>query len=142
MPRNKPVPPLIDTDVIIRLLTGDDVEKQQRARALFKRIEAGEVTVVAPVTVIADCFYVLTSPSLYHLPKTEAVGLLRPILRLPHFRVVNRKLVLRAFDLCITANLSFGDAYIVATMEQMGSDILYSFDRGFDRLRVITRLEP
>lgn len=142
MTRNKPAPPLIDTDIIVRLLTGDDVEKQQRARALFKQIEAGEVTVMAPVTVIADCFYVLTAPSLYHLPKSEAVGLLRPILRLPHFRVVNRKLVLRALDLCVNANISFGDGYIAATMEQTGSDTLYSFDRGFDRLRGITRLEP
>lgn len=134
--------PLIDTDVIVRLLTGDDIEKQQRARRLFKRIELGEENVIAPVTVIADCFYVLTSPSLYHLSKSEAVGLLRPILRLSHFRVANRRLVQRALDLCASANVSFGDAYIAATMEQLRSDTVYSFDRGFDRLRGIARLEP
>lgn len=134
--------PLIDTDVIVRLLTGDDIEKQQRARRLFKRIELGEESVIAPVTVIADCFYVLTSPSLYHLSKSEAVGLLRPILRLSHFRVANRRLVQRALDLCASVNLSFGDAYNAATMEQLGSETVYSFDRGFDRLRGIKRLEP
>ncbi len=31
--------PYIDTDVIIRLVTGDDPTKQRAARALFKRIE-------------------------------------------------------------------------------------------------------
>lgn len=142
MPRDNPAPPLIDTDVIVRLLTGDDLEKQQRARRLFKQIELGEMTVIAPVTVMADCFYVLTSPSLYHLPKSEAAALLRPILRLPHFRAANRRQVLRALELCASANLSFGDAFIAATMEQVGSAEVYSFDRGFDRLRGITRLEP
>lgn len=142
MQKNNPAPPLIDTDVIVRLLTGDDLAKQERARQLFKRIETGELTLIAPVTVIADCFYVLTAPSLYHLSKAEAVGLLKPILRLPHFRVVNRRMVLRALDLCVSANVSFGDGYIAATMEQLGSNSLYSFDRGLDRIRGITRLEP
>ena len=142
MARNNSAPPLIDTDVIVRLLSGDDPLKQERSRRLFKQIELGEVTVIAPVTVIADCFYVLTSPSLYHLPKSEAAALLRPILRLPHFRAVNRRQVLRALEICANANLSFGDAYIAATMEQVGSTEVYSFDRGFDRLRGLTRLEP
>ena len=66
---------------------------------LFKRIEAGDVTVFAPITTIADCVYVLSSQSLYKLPRTEVVGLLLPILRLRGFRVQDRRAVLRALDL-------------------------------------------
>lgn len=133
---------VIDTDVLVRLLTGDDKDKQQRARRLFLRVERGELAVTAPVTVIADTFYVLTSPSLYRLPKAEAVALLRPILGLANFHVENVHVVQRTLDLCAAANLSFGDAYIAATMEKWGSDTLYSFDRGFDRIKGITRIEP
>ena len=134
--------PLIDTDVIIRLLTGDDLEKQARARDLFKRIEAGEVTVFAPITTIADCVYVLSSPSLYKLPRPEVVGLLLPILRLRCFRLQDRRVVLKALDLYAATALDFGDAYIVASMQRLGSRKVYSFDRDFDRIKEIQRLEP
>ncbi|MBI4785853.1 MAG: PIN domain-containing protein [Chloroflexi bacterium] len=134
--------PCIDTDVIIRLLTGDDPAKQARARELFKRVEAGEMTLIAPVSVIADCIYVLSSPRLYHLPKTEIVGLLQPLLRLPRFKIPNRRTLLRALDLYLATKLSFGDVYILATMERLESRTLYSFDQGFDGIQGIQRLEP
>ena len=81
----------VDTDVIIRLLTGDDPQKQAQAATFFEQVEKGSLTLVAPVTVIADCVYVLSSPRLYNLPRTEVVGLLTPLLRLPHFRVQSRR---------------------------------------------------
>lgn len=35
--------PFVDTDVIIRLLTGDDLQKQAEAAALFEQVEAGNL---------------------------------------------------------------------------------------------------
>jgi predicted nucleic acid-binding protein len=55
--------PFIDTDVIIRLLTGDDPVKQDRAKALFRGVEDGSLTLQAPLTVIADAVHVLSSIS-------------------------------------------------------------------------------
>jgi predicted nucleic acid-binding protein len=54
--------PFIDTDVIIRFLTGDDPDKQPANQAPFERIERGELVASIPHTVIADAVYVL-SPS-------------------------------------------------------------------------------
>jgi uncharacterized protein len=140
---NRQYVPAIDTSVIIRLVTGDDPIKQEKARTLFKRIESGDLTVLAPLTVIADCVYVLTKPGAgYNLTNAEAVGLLLPILRLPHFKVDSRKLVMRALNLCAGRNIDFGDAYIAATLEHIGSDTVYSYDEDFDRLKGIIRMEP
>jgi len=59
--------PFIDTDVIIRFLTGDDLQKQAAATTLFEQIEQGILTVVAPDTVIADAVYVfLLNSDLLH----------------------------------------------------------------------------
>ncbi len=60
--------PYVDTDVIIRLGTGDDPAKQAAARALFRAVEEGRLTVAAPYTVIADAVFVLSSPRTYGLP--------------------------------------------------------------------------
>jgi predicted nucleic acid-binding protein len=140
--RNSHGLPFLDANIIIRLLTGDDPEKQRRARELFKRIEAGDLTLALPATVIFECIFTLTSPRLYRLPKQEAVALLLPLLKLPHLKVENRQTVLRAADLYATTPLSFGGAYIAAGMEQAGSDVIYSYDKGFGRLKGTVRKEP
>ena len=134
--------PFIDTDVIIRFLTGDDLRKQAAAATLFEQIEQGLLTVTAPDTVIADAVYVLSSPRLYHIARSEVRELLTPLVRLPHFRVQNDASVLRALDLYASTNLDFGDTLIIASMEQQNSHILYSYDTGFDRVQGITRREP
>ena len=134
--------PFIGTDVIIRLLTGDDPQKQASARALFEHIEQGILTVAAPDTVIADAVYLLSSKRIYGLPRAQVSGLLMPLVRLPHFRVRHRRAVLRALELYATVNLDYGDLFIAASMELAGSKVLYSYDTGFNRIAGITRQEP
>ena len=134
--------PFVDTDVIIRLLTGDDLKKQAAAAALFEQVEQGLLTIAAPDTVIADAVYVLSSPRLYHIARSEVRELLTPLVRLPHFRVQNQQSILRALDLFSSTNLDFGDTLIIASMEQQDSSTLYSYDKGFDRIQNIKRQEP
>ncbi len=74
--------PYLDTDVIIRLLTGDDPAKQAAASALFEHVEKGSLTIAAPDTVIADAVYVLTSPRLYNLSRAHVAALLTALIRL------------------------------------------------------------
>ena len=134
--------PFIDTDVIIRLLTGDDPQKQDEAASLFQQVQSGTLTVGAPDTVIADAVYVLSSPRLYNLPRSEVQELLRPLVALPNFRVRNKRVLLLALTHYATVNIDFGDAMIVASMQQADSQVLYSYDRDFDRFSAITRLTP
>ena len=134
--------PFIDTDVIIRFLTGDDPVKQAAATALFEQVEQGLLTVQAPDTVIADAVYVLSSPRLYHLARSDVQQMLAALVRLPQFHVQNRLSVLQALDLYASTRLDFGDALIIASMQQQGSQVLYSYDADFDRIEGITRREP
>lgn len=134
--------PFVDTDVIIRLLTGDDKKKQDAASVLFKKVESKKLTLTAPETVIADSVYVLSSPRLYHLNRTNVQALLLPLLRLPYFKVRNRRLTIRALDIYAATNLDFGDAVIVAYMERGKSRTLYSFDKDFDKITIVDRKIP
>lgn len=134
--------PFIDTDVIIRLLTGDDPQKQAQAAALFEQVQSGTLKVAAPDTVIADAVYVLSSPRLYNLPRSEVEELLRPLVALPNFRVRNKRVLLLALMHYATVNIDFGDAMIVASMQQADSEVLYSYDKDFDHFPALTRLAP
>ena len=134
--------PFLDTDIIVRLLTGDDIAKQAAAANLFEEIAAGRITVMAPDTVIADTVYVLSSRRLYGLSREQVYAVVTPLLRLPAFRVANRRTLVRSLDLYRTTSVGFGDALIVAAMEQAGSMILYSYDRHFDDFSGLVRQEP
>jgi len=133
---------LVDADVMIRFLTGDDPGKQVAARRLFDRAERGELVLSTPATTIADCVHVLRSPRLYGLPREEiASRLVRPI-QVIDLQVPNRRDVLRALDLFGTTNLDSTDATIVPSVESSGDRIVFSYDRDFDRFPGIDRREP
>jgi predicted nucleic acid-binding protein len=134
--------PFIDTDVLIRLLTGDDPHKQAQAAALFQQVEAGQLVLEAPDTVIADAVYVLASKALYAKARAEIQELLTPLVRLPGFRVRNKRVILRALEVYGTTNRGFGDAMIIAAMEQRGTADFYSYYQGFEGCPGITRCEP
>jgi predicted nucleic acid-binding protein len=134
--------PFLDTDIIIRFLTGDDLAKQAAAATLFSQIERKSTTVSAPVTVIADAVYVLHSPRLYDKSRAEVAALLTPLVRLTNVRIPQRRIVLRALELYGQSSSGFGDAMLLAAMEASKATILYSYDEGFDRVPGITREEP
>lgn len=133
--------PQLDADPIIRLLSGDDADKAERVAALLERAERGEVQLTVLDTTLFDVFFVLTSPRLYAMPLALASAALATLLQQPGLRVENRQVLLRALDL-VPAMPSLGDAMIVAAMEREGSAEVYSWDRGFDRIGWVTRLEP
>ena len=134
--------PHIDTDVIVRLVTGDDPAKQAQAAQLFHEVEDGRLTIRAPVTVIADAVFVLCSPRLYNLPRSEASAALARLVRIPGFRVDHRRTVLAALGLFGSTRLDFGDCMVIASMREDGSTIAYSFDTDYDRFPPIDRREP
>ena len=134
--------PYVDTDVIIRLVTGDDPAKQAQAAELFQDVEDGKLTVRAPVTVIADAVFVLCSKRLYNVPRPQAAAALTRLVRIPGFRVDRRRTMIAALNLFGSTRLDFGDCMLIASMRESGSTVLYSYDTDFDRFAPITRHEP
>jgi predicted nucleic acid-binding protein len=132
----------VDTDVILRLITGDDPVQQAAAEALFQQVVDGASMLRAPDTAIADAVFVLVSPRVYSLPRALVRDKLLYLLGLSGFKVHNRRLLMRALDLFVLFNIDFGDAMIVAAMERRGATDLYSCDHDFDRVPGIHRREP
>jgi predicted nucleic acid-binding protein len=134
--------PHVDTDVIIRLLTGDDPTKQAQAAQLFQDVEDGKLVVRSPVTVIADAVYVLCSKRLYNLPRPQAAAALTRLVRLSGFRVDRKRTVVAALALFGSTRLDFADCMLFASMREAGSTVLYSYDTDFDKFAPLVRQEP
>ncbi len=132
----------IDANVFIRHLTRDDPRKAQACLELFQRAREREVTLTTSESVIAEVVYVLSSRKLYNLPREEIRKLLYPLLSLPGLKLTNRKMYLHALDLYATHPLDFEDALTVAQMKRQKLSQIYSYDRHFDQVAGITRMEP
>ncbi len=92
----------IDTNLIVRYLTGDHPKQSPRARAI---IEGGPV--FAPVTVVLEAEWVLRST--YEYRASDVIGALRAFAGLPTVAVEDEALVAAALDLA-EKGMDFADA--------------------------------
>jgi predicted nucleic acid-binding protein len=126
----------LDTNVLIRHLTGDPPAMARRATAAL----AGEGPLLLTDLVLAECVYVLES--FYEVERARVAELMRAALALPAIATIDDLLLLRALELYEQAGLDFADAYLVASAEATGVNAVMSFDRGIDRVRTVARVEP
>jgi predicted nucleic acid-binding protein len=126
----------VDTNVLIRHLTGDP--PGQAARAGRYLHDADDL--LLPDLILAEATYVLES--FYEVPRTRVAATLRAVLAFPAIRVVDLELVQRAVEVYEVHRLDFADAYLVASAERSGVGVIASFDRTIDRVPTIRREEP
>ena len=126
----------VDTNVLIRHLTGDPPELAARAA----RYLAGADELLLPDLILAEVGYVLES--FYEAPRTQVATTLRAVLAYPAIRVLDADLLQRAVEIYEIHRLDFADAYLVASAERTGIGVIASFDRIIDRVATVHREEP
>ncbi|MEW5948508.1 MAG: PIN domain-containing protein [Thermodesulfobacteriota bacterium] len=130
---------LLDTNILIRFLTSDKTQKFQGVYALFESLEQGDLQVELKLIVLFQVVFVLKS--FYSVPRKEiATGMLR-ILEYKGLIVKKRRIVRRMLELWHDSKLDIVDCYLIACLEGDRQNILYSYDRGFDKFE-INRKEP
>jgi len=127
---------LLDTNVLIRHLTGDPPEMAARASAYL----LSERDLVLSDLVVAEVVYVLES--FYRQSREHVTGLVAAVVSSSHFQVQDRALLIRSLEIYLDHKIDFTEAYLVATAEQAGITKVASFDRAIDRVPTITRIEP
>jgi predicted nucleic acid-binding protein len=126
----------VDTNVLIRHLTGDPSEMARRATAF---LASGERLLLADL-VLAECVFVLES--FYEVERAQVAALMRAAIALPAIETVDPASLLRALEVYEVDRLDFAEAYLVAQAETTGVGEIVSFDRSIDRIGSVTRREP
>ncbi len=133
----------LDTNIFIRFLAADDEKKSEACFRLFQKVRSGEESVTTTEAIIAEVVYVLSSPSLYALGHDEIAARLAPLLSLRGLRLPHKRTYLRALDLYAAHRfLDFEDALTVAHMEREGISEVVTYDRDFERVPGVRRVEP
>jgi predicted nucleic acid-binding protein len=130
---------LVDTNVIVRFLTGDDPVHSPRSRKLFGRAAAGDLTLVVTDLALAETVWVLQS--VYSLDRDAITAALKDLIEFAGIEVQNKAILLSALRNFAQTDVDFVDAYhaAVATAESLG---IASFDRDFDQFAGVKRVEP
>ncbi len=117
--------------------------KRHAASPSFSSSKNGAAEATTSEVIIAEVVYVLSARNHYHLTPTEIRDRLLPMFNVKGLKLPSKRRVLRALDLSAAYPfLDFEDALAVAEMEQGGISELLSYDRDFDRISGITRVEP
>lgn len=130
----------VDTNVLLRLLLDDEKGQSAAARDLFRAVESGEITVWTSDVAIAELIWVLTGPMLRRDRAAVARELVR-LMELPRLHLESKPTMRRALDLFTRHPIDWVDAYHAALLLEQASPELYSFDRDFDRIPGLKRVE-
>lgn len=126
----------VDTNVLIRHLTGDPPELAARATAV---LASGRPLLLADL-IVAECVYVLES--FYEVEPTRVAAMMRAAIAVPSMRTIDADLLHRALTVYELDRLDFAEAYLVAAAESTGVGEIVSFDRTIDRVGTVGRREP
>jgi predicted nucleic acid-binding protein len=126
----------VDTNILVRHLTGDPPAQARRATRYLQVADE----LLLPDLIAAEVVYVLES--YYEVPRVQVADTLRAILAFPAVRVVDADLLRRTTEVYEIHRLDFADAYLVASAERTGVGVIASFDRSIDRVATVRREEP
>jgi predicted nucleic acid-binding protein len=126
----------VDTNILVRHLTGDPPEIAARATAYL----ASESELLVADLVMAETIYVLES--FYRAPRAQIADAMRSLLAFESVTTLDPAMLLRAVEVYEHDRLDFAEAYLVAAAETTGVDRIASFDRAIDRVTTVERIEP
>jgi predicted nucleic acid-binding protein len=133
--------PLLDTNVILRLLLRDHPEHSPQAKTFFDRLGRGEISVQITVPVLFETVFILEKH--YQFPRPDILERLLNLLALPGLHMRGKTMFSDVFLLWAGGKkLSFIDAYHAVLARKAARGVVVSFDTDFDGLPGITRVEP
>ena len=126
----------VDTNVLVRHLTGDPPAMAERATAFL----ATEPELYLADLIAAETIYVLES--FYKAPREQVAEAMRSLVAMRSMITVDPGLLLRAIEVYEVDQLDFAEAYLVGCAESTGIGRVVSFDRSIDRVTTVERIEP
>jgi predicted nucleic-acid-binding protein len=126
----------VDTNVLVRHLTGDPADMAERATRFLR--DADELLLAD--LIVAETVYVLES--FYKSPRIQVADAMRSLIAMKNVVTVDPALLLRAIEVYEVHRIDFAEAYLVAQAESSGVLAIASFDRSVDRVETVKRIEP
>lgn len=130
---------LVDTNVLIRFLTGQPARQAEASKRLFEAAAAGTISLDVSPVIVAEAMYTLLS--FYKVDRVDAAVKVAALLRRRGVRVRDAGQVFGALERLQKTNVGFADAFLAAGGAEEGVPVA-TFDRDIDKFKDVTRFEP
>ena len=131
----------VDTNIFIHYLIPIDPQRLRRCADLFRQAEQRAVDLETSVMTIAELVWFLQRPPIRMNPPAVR-STVDSVMAIPGLRVEEASAVSEALELFAVNGLNFIDAFNAVRMRRRRIDNIYSYDRDFDRVPGVTRVEP
>ena len=130
---------ILDTNTIIRFMTGEPENQAKAVATLIEQCDAGKLKLVFLPMVVAECVFVLTS--FYKQERKDVCDALRYFIESPDIEVDEEDRLLEALAIFSRHKIDFVDCYLAAAGKELGIPVA-SFDKDFGRLDDVQWLNP
>ena len=130
----------LDTNIFLRFFLRENELVVRNIEKLFHEIISDKITGISNVLVIAEIVWVLEST--YKWEKEKICDNIEFILNTPNIKFKERTIIVHAVNIYKKENVDFIDAYNFSYMKYYDINEIYSFDKDFDKLGDIKRIEP
>lgn len=132
-------PLLLDTNVLLRFITGAPADQANRVADLFQEAEAGKMRLTVLPMVLAEAVFVLTG--FYEHPRSKTAEVLSHLLSSPGFHSAEQERMLHALKLFGSGRMDFVDCYLAAASIREGCTLV-SFDGDFAKIHGVIVRKP
>lgn len=130
----------VDTNIFLRFLTNDEPKKADEIEKIFRKCLEGEIKLYTSVLVIAEIIWTLES--YYKFPKEEISFKIEILLNTPGLEIESKELLTESLILYQRKNIDFIDSSNAIYMQYLNLKSLYSYDKHFDKISDLKRIEP
>lgn len=131
---------IIDSNIILRLLTQDPISQFRRAEKIVQSMENKEIKVKLSILVVNEILWIMEK--YYNAPRRDFVPKLQEFIGLENVSVleISKPKLMGILQHYLDSRVDFTDNYIFSLSGQSKKKIL-SFDKDFDKLKKGVRAE-
>jgi predicted nucleic acid-binding protein len=132
---------VIDANVFLRIIVGDQPHQAEPAKALLRRIADGKSAGVLLPTVVLEIVFILERQ--YNTSRQRIYDALQLLFQIRNLTVVDRAQMVSGLDDYLhRPGISFADAYHCAMARDFHDGVIVSFDRKLGNVPGVQRREP
>ena len=129
----------VDTNVLVRFLTGDEADQSERARKLFLQAEQRGERFWVSVAVVLETLWVLSGA--YGYTRVEILDAIEAATTLPCLSFESRSALVQTIRVGRTTRLDLPDALIGCCAREAGCGSVLTFDRAASRSTLFELLD-
>lgn len=117
----------VDTNILIRFLTGDDEPQAKIVYNIFKRAESEKDELFVPLLVILELIWVLES--VYEIPRTEILDSIKQLILMPILKFEHLSALQQFTHSAQENKYGLSDLLIAHSAKGMGCETVITFDQ-------------